>query len=180
MLREHSTLFMTKYKHIQGVHVIKHHIRLKEGSKSVAQKLRTFETVQQTALLMEVKKLLEAWFIYLVEDLEWVLPMVVTSKKNGNWQVCVDYKPLNVATKQDHFPLHFQDEILNLVSGHERYTVCDGNSDYFQIRIAKEDHHLHHSMGMFCLPSYAIWFDKRSNSSIRIPSLGKMRMSNVF
>ena len=44
-----------------------------------------------------------------------------------------------MATKRDHFPLPFQDEILNEVAGHKRYTVCDGYSGYFQISIAKED-----------------------------------------
>ncbi|MCO5574473.1 hypothetical protein L7F22_028258 [Adiantum nelumboides] len=73
------------------------------------------------------------------EDSEWVSPIVVTPKKNGKWRVCVDYKPLNAATKRDHFPLPFQDEILNKVAGYERYTVCDGYSRYFQIRIAEED-----------------------------------------
>ena len=51
----------------------------------------------------------------------------------------MDYKPLNAATKRDHFPLPFQDKILNEVAGHERYTVCDGYSRYFQINIAEED-----------------------------------------
>lgn len=46
---------------------------------------------------------------------------------------------MNIATKRDHFPLPFHDEILNEVSDHERYTVCDGYSRYFQIRIAQED-----------------------------------------
>ena len=139
MLRSHSALFITEYNHIKGVEVIKHHIHLKEGIKPVAQKLRRLGTIQQNALLMEVKKLLQAGFIYPVEDSEWVSPVVVTPKKNGKWRVCVDYKPLNAATKRDHFPLPFQDEILNEVAGHERYTVCDGYSGYFQIRIAEED-----------------------------------------
>ena len=78
-------------------------------------------------------------FIYLVEDSKWVSSIVVTPKKNGKWTICVDYKPLNAATKRDHFPLPFQDEILNEVAGHERYTVCDGYSGYFQISIAQED-----------------------------------------
>ena len=73
---------------------------------------------------MEVKKLTQAGFIYPVEDSEWVSLVVVTPKKNGKWRICVDYKPLNAATKRDHFPLPFQEEILNEVAGHERYTVC--------------------------------------------------------
>ncbi|MCO5557438.1 hypothetical protein L7F22_011002 [Adiantum nelumboides] len=89
--------------------------------------------------LAMVRELLNARFIYPVEDSEWVSPVVVTPKKNGKWRVCVDYKPLNEATKRDHFPLPFQDEILNEVAGYERYTMCDGYSRYFQIRIVEED-----------------------------------------
>ena len=90
-------------------------------------------------MLTEVKKLTRASFIYPMEDSEWVSPVVVTPKKNSKWRICVDYKPLNAATKRDHFPLPFQDEILNNLAGHERYTMCDGYSSYFQISIAKED-----------------------------------------
>ena len=139
VLKKHASLFISDYTHITGVTAVKHHIHLKEGSKPVVQRLRRLGVVQQNALLSEVKRLLEAGFIYPVEDSEWVSPVVVRPKKNGKWRVCVDYKPLNAATKRDHFPLPFQDEILNEVAGHERYIVCDGYSGYFQIRIAEED-----------------------------------------
>ncbi|MCO5560961.1 hypothetical protein L7F22_014581 [Adiantum nelumboides] len=126
---------------IKGVDVIQHHIDLKPDAKPVAQKLRRLGVVQQEALLTEVNKLLKAGFIYLVTNSKWVSRVVVTPKKNGKWRVCVDYKPLNAATKRDHFPLPFQDKILKEVAGHERYIVCDGYSGYYQIRIAKEDQH---------------------------------------
>ncbi|MCO5569099.1 hypothetical protein L7F22_022806 [Adiantum nelumboides] len=96
--------------------VVQHHINLKEGIKPTVQRLRRLRVIQQDALLSEV-----------------------TPKKNGKWRVCVDYKPLNAATKRDHFPLTFQDVILNEVAGYECYTMCDGYSGYFQIRIAEED-----------------------------------------
>ena len=118
---------------------MQHQINLKPNQKPVAQKLRRLGKIQQEALLTEVRILTKAEFIYPVEDSEWVFPVVVTPKKNGKWQICVDYKPLNATTKRDHFPLPFQDEILNEVAGHERYTVCDGYSGYFQMSIAKED-----------------------------------------
>ncbi|MCO5566703.1 hypothetical protein L7F22_020381 [Adiantum nelumboides] len=141
MFKRYPHLFITDYSMIKGVNVIQHHIDLKPDAKPVAQKLRRLGVVQQEALLFEVNKLLKAGFIYPVTNSEWVSPVVVTSKKNGKWRVCVDYKPLNAATKRDHFPLPFQDEILNEVAGHERYTVCDGYSRYYQIRIAEEDQH---------------------------------------
>ncbi|RYA37614.1 reverse transcriptase family protein, partial [Enterobacter cloacae complex sp. 2DZ2F2B] len=138
MLSNFTTLFIDEYDKITGIRVVQQHIKLKEGSKLVVQKLRRLGVIQE-ALLKEVRKLLEAGFIYLVEDSQWVSPVVVTPKKNGKWRVCVDYKPLNAGTKRDHFSLPFQEEILNEVAGHECYTVCDGYSGYFQIGIALED-----------------------------------------
>ncbi|MCO5613481.1 hypothetical protein L7F22_067758 [Adiantum nelumboides] len=111
MFKRYSHLFITDYSMIKGVNVIQHHIVLKPNAKPIAQNLRRLGVVQQEALLIE----------------------------NSKWRVCVDYKPLNTATKRDHFPLPFQDEILNEVAGHERYTICDDYSGYYQIHIAKED-----------------------------------------
>ncbi|MCO5558740.1 hypothetical protein L7F22_012326 [Adiantum nelumboides] len=81
---------------------------------------------QTEALGEEVDKLLKAGFICPVKTAEWVSPVVVTPKKDGRWRVCVDFKPLNAATKKDPYPLSFIDQILDSVAGHERYSVCDG------------------------------------------------------
>ncbi|MCO5550208.1 hypothetical protein L7F22_003690 [Adiantum nelumboides] len=142
MFKRYPYLFITDYSRIKGVDVIQHHIDLKPtDAKPIAQKLRRLGVVQQEDLVTEVNKLLKASFIYPVSDFEWVSSLVVIPKKNGKWRVCVDYKPLNATTKRDHFPLPFQDEILNEVAGHEHYTICNGYSGYYQIRIAKEDQH---------------------------------------
>ncbi|MCO5559071.1 hypothetical protein L7F22_012663 [Adiantum nelumboides] len=139
MLRKFPRLFAKDYTDVQGVDAIQHKVELKPEIKPKAQKLRRLGVIKEQALLKEVQKLLAAGFIYPVENSEWVSPIVVTPKKDGKWRVCVDYWPLNEATKRDHFPLPFQDEILNEVAGKEKYTVCDGYSGYFQIGIALED-----------------------------------------
>ena len=109
MLRRYPSLFISDYGEITGVTAVQHQINLKPNQKPVAQKLRRLGKIRQEALLMELKKLAQAGFIYPVEDSEWVSPVVVTPKKNGKWRICVDYKPLNAATKRDHFFLPFQD-----------------------------------------------------------------------
>lgn len=105
----------------------------------MVQRLRRLGVVQAEVLQKEVTNLLEAGFIFLVEDSEWISPVMVTPKKGKKWRVCVDFRPLNACTKRDHYPLPFQDEILDQVAGHEMYSVCDGYSGYFQIRIREED-----------------------------------------
>ena len=62
------------------------------------------------------KKLLSVGFIYPISDSQWVSPLVIVPKKGGKWRVCVDYRELNKATKKDHLPLPFIDQVLeNLV-----------------------------------------------------------------
>ena len=100
------------------------------------QRLRRMGQEQMQALQEEVNKLLKAGFIYPIDTSEWVSPAVVTPKKDGRWRVCVDLKPLNSAIKKDPYPLPFIDQILDLVTGYERYSVCDGFSGYFQLKIA--------------------------------------------
>ena len=51
------------------------------------------------------------------------------------WRVCIDYRKLNVATKKDHFPLPFIDQILDKLSGQGFYCLLDGYSGYNQLAI---------------------------------------------
>jgi hypothetical protein len=75
-------------------------------------------------------KLLHAGIIYLVHNSEWVSSFQVVPKNEGmtvvrndkkelipqrtitGWCMCIDYHKLEKATKKDHFPLPFIDEML--------------------------------------------------------------------
>ncbi|GJY11232.1 reverse transcriptase domain-containing protein [Tanacetum coccineum] len=110
---------------------------------------------KKTRLLEEVIKLLDAGLIYPISDSPY--PVQVVPKKEGmtvvknendelipqwtviGWRVCIDYRKLNNATRKDHFPLPFIDQMLERLAGHEYYCFLDGFSGYFQIPIAPED-----------------------------------------
>ena len=53
--------------------------------------------------------------------------------------MCIDCIKLNIATKKDHFPLPFIDQMLNMLAGHSHYYFLDGYSGYNQIAIAPKD-----------------------------------------
>ncbi|GJX51960.1 reverse transcriptase domain-containing protein [Tanacetum coccineum] len=55
------------------------------------------------------------------------------------WRVCIDYRKLNDATRKDHFPLPFMDQMLERLAGNEYYCFLDGFSGYFQIPIDPKD-----------------------------------------
>nr|GEW48189.1 reverse transcriptase domain-containing protein [Tanacetum cinerariifolium] len=105
----------------------------------------------------EVLKLLDAGLIYPISDSPWVSPVHCVPKKDGftvveneeneliptrlvtGWRVCIDYQKLNKATRKDHFPLLFMDQMLERLAGNEYYCFLDGFSGYFQILVDLKD-----------------------------------------
>ncbi|GKF11503.1 DNA-directed DNA polymerase, partial [Tanacetum coccineum] len=105
----------------------------------------------------EVIKLLDAGLIYPISDSPWVNPVYCVPKKGGmtiikndenelipirlvtRWRVCIDYRKLNDATRKDHFPLPFMDQMLEHLARNEYYFFLDGFSGYFQIPIDPKD-----------------------------------------
>ncbi|GKE39714.1 reverse transcriptase domain-containing protein, partial [Tanacetum coccineum] len=55
------------------------------------------------------------------------------------WRVCIDYHKLNEATRKDHFPLPFMDQMLERLARNDYYCFLDGFSGYFQIPIDPKD-----------------------------------------
>ncbi|GJR25007.1 reverse transcriptase domain-containing protein [Tanacetum coccineum] len=114
---------------------------------------------EKTALIKVLKssKLLDAGLIYPISDSPWVSPVHCVPKKGGmtvvtndenelvptrlvtGWRVCIDYRKLNEATRKDHFPLPFMDQMLERLAGNEYYCFLDGFSGYFQIPIDLKD-----------------------------------------
>nr|GEZ21699.1 reverse transcriptase domain-containing protein [Tanacetum cinerariifolium] len=105
----------------------------------------------------EVIKVLDVGMIYPIVDSPWVSPIHCVLKKGGmtvvsnenneliptrlvtGWRVCIDYRNLNDATRKDHFPLPFMDQMLERLVGNEFYCFLDGFSGYFQIPIDPQD-----------------------------------------
>jgi hypothetical protein len=55
--------------------------------------------------------------------------------------MCIDYRKLNKATKKDHFPLSFIDEMLERLANHAYFCFLDGYSGFMQIPIHPDDQH---------------------------------------
>nr|GEZ66320.1 reverse transcriptase domain-containing protein [Tanacetum cinerariifolium] len=87
----------------------------------------------------------------------WVSPVHCVPKKGGmtvikndknklvptrlvtGWRVCIDYRKLNEATRKDHFPLPFMDQMLERLVGNDYYCFLDGLFGCFQIPIDPKD-----------------------------------------
>jgi len=72
----------------------------------------------------DIDKLLQAGFIYLIDNVTWLILIVLVPKKNGSLRVCVDYMKLNVEMNNEPFPIPFCESILDVVVGHELVMRC--------------------------------------------------------
>ena len=105
-----------------------HRIVLDENAKTSIEHQRRLNPVMKEVVRKEVVlKLLNVGFIYAISDSSWVSPVHVVPKKGGftviineknelipartvaGWRVCIDYRKLNTATRNDHYPLPFID-----------------------------------------------------------------------
>ncbi|GJT53667.1 reverse transcriptase domain-containing protein [Tanacetum coccineum] len=159
VLKSHKRAIAWKLFDIKGINpeFCTHKILMEEDYKPAVQHQRRVNTKIHEVIKKEVLKLLDAGLIYPISDSPWVSPVHCVPKKGGftvvendenelipnrlvmGWHVCIDYQKLNDATRKDHFPLPFMDQILERLVGNEYYFFLDGFSGYFQIPIDPQD-----------------------------------------
>ena len=120
-----------------------HKILLEENAKTFIGHQRRLNPVMKEVVRKEVLKWLNSGFIYAISNSPWVSPIHVVPKKGGftvirnekneliptrtmtGRRVCIDYRKLNIATRKDHYPLPFIDQMLDRLAGHSHYCFLD-------------------------------------------------------
>ncbi|GJR54439.1 reverse transcriptase domain-containing protein [Tanacetum coccineum] len=151
VLKSHKRAITWKLSDIKGINseFCTHKILIEEDYKPAVQHQRRVNPNIHDVIKKEVEKLLDAGLIYPISDSPWVSPVHCVPKKCGftvvenneneliptrlvtGWRVCIDYQKLNEATRKDHFPLPFMDQMLERLAGNEYYCFLDGFSGYF-------------------------------------------------
>ena len=63
----------------------------------------------------------------------------IKTRRTTKWRVSIDYRKLNSATKKDHFPLPFINQILDRLARSSYFCFLDGYSGYNYIAIHLDD-----------------------------------------
>jgi hypothetical protein len=108
-------------------------------SRAVQQRMCCFDEERRRAIRVELRKLLEAVFIKEVFHPTWLANPILVKKKNGKWQMCVDYTSLNKACPKVPFPLPRIDQIVDSTAGCELLCFIDTYSGYHQIKMKESD-----------------------------------------
>jgi len=159
VLRDKQGAFGWKTSDLKGISpaYCMHRIHMEAECKPVVQPQRRLNPTMKEVVKKEVLKLLDAGMIYLISDSSLMSPVHVVPKKSGmtvmanekneliptrtvtGWRMCIDYRRLNTATRKDHFPLPFMDQMIERLAVQSFYFFLDGYSGYNQIVVAPED-----------------------------------------
>ena len=134
-----------------------HWIHLEDDSKSSVEPQRRLNPNLKEVVKKEIIILLDAGVIYPISDSNWDSPVHLVPKKGGitvvkndknkliptrtvtTHRMCIDYRKLNAATRKDHFPLPFINQMLERLANPQYYCFLDGYSGFFQIPIHPDD-----------------------------------------
>nr|GEU90449.1 reverse transcriptase domain-containing protein [Tanacetum cinerariifolium] len=159
VLKSHKRAIAWNLSYIKGINpkFCTHKILMEDDFEPAVQHQRRVNPKIHDVIKQEVIKFLEAGLIYPISDSPWVSPVHCVPKKGGfivvenedneliptrlvtGWRVCIDYRKLNEATRKDHFPLSFIDQMLERLAGKQYYCFLDGFSGYFKIPIDPKD-----------------------------------------
>ena len=150
VLRKHNEAIRWHISDLKGISppYYMHKIMMEKECRPVRQPQRRLNPSMKEEVQKEVLKLLEAGLIYPIFDNAWVSPVQVVPKKEGmivirnekndliptrtvtGWRMCIDYCKLNDATRKDHFPLPFMDQMLERLSRQSFYCFLNDYSWY--------------------------------------------------
>src|SRR3954464_6200225 len=69
----------------------------------------------------------------------WGWPVLFVTKKDGTERMCVDYRPLNLATIKNKYPLHKINDLYDQLTVSSVFSKMDLRLAYQQIKIRTED-----------------------------------------
>ncbi|KAG7559358.1 Ribonuclease H-like superfamily [Arabidopsis thaliana x Arabidopsis arenosa] len=171
-----------------------HRIHLENESYSSIEPQKRLNPNLKEVVKKEILKLLEAGVIYPISDSTWVSPVHCVPKKGGmtvikndkdeliptrtitGHRMCIDYRKLNSASRKDHFPLPFIDQMLERLANHPYYCFLDGYSGFFQIPIHPNDQ----EKTTFTCPYGTFAYKRMSFGLCNAPATFQRCMTSIF
>nr|GEY12080.1 reverse transcriptase domain-containing protein [Tanacetum cinerariifolium] len=151
VLKSYKRAIAWKLSDIKGIdpEFCTHKILMEEDFELAVQHQRRVNPKIYDVIKNEVYKLLDAGLIYPISDSPRVSPVQCVPKKGGfivveneenelistrlvmGWRVCIDYRKLNEATRKDHFPLPFMDQMLERLARNV-VSIALGHAGFYQ------------------------------------------------
>ncbi|GKF97225.1 hypothetical protein Tco_0293046, partial [Tanacetum coccineum] len=112
-------------------------IDLIPGATPVARAPYRLAPTEMKELSKQLQELLEKGFIR-PSSSPWGAPVLFVKKKDGSFQMCINYRELNKLTIKNRYTLLRIDVLFDQLQGSSVYSKIDLRSGYHQLRIREE------------------------------------------
>jgi len=131
-LKKNVDMFAWTPTDMSGVipNVITHRLSIFKEARPISQKKRDLGDEKRLTAKEEADNLLSVGFIREARYTTWLANVVMVTKSNGNWRMCVDYRNINSACLKDTYPLPNIDRLVNGAAGHKIMSFLDAYSGY--------------------------------------------------
>ena len=69
----------------------------------------------------------------------WGAPILFVKKKDGTFQMCIDYRQINKVTVKNKYPLPRIEDLFDQLKGASVFSKIDLQSGYYQLRVKEDD-----------------------------------------
>jgi hypothetical protein len=138
VVQEFSDVFLDDLPRMPPKRAIKFKIGLQPSTAPIAKAPYKMSPMELKELKVQLQGLLDKGYIC-PSTSPWGCPTLFVTKKDKELHLCVDYRPLNVVTIKNKYPLPRIDILFDQLAGAQVFSKIDLCSGYHQIKIHAED-----------------------------------------
>ncbi|GJU12423.1 putative reverse transcriptase domain-containing protein [Tanacetum coccineum] len=138
IVRDFPEVFPEDLSGIPPTRQVEFQIDLVHGVAPVAWAPYRLSPSEMKELLDQLQELSDKGFIR-PSSSPWGAPVLFVNKKDGSFQMCIDYRELNKLTVKNRYPLPRIDGLFDQLQGSSVYSKIDLRTGYHQLRVREED-----------------------------------------
>ncbi|GKA00584.1 reverse transcriptase domain-containing protein, partial [Tanacetum coccineum] len=138
VVRDFPEVFPEDLPGLPPTRQVEFHIELIPEAAPVARATYLLAPAEMKELAEQLKELSDKGFIR-PSSSPWGAPILFVKKKDGSFQMCIDYRELNKLTVKNRYPLPRIDDLFDQLQGSSIYSKIDLRSGYHQLRVREED-----------------------------------------
>ncbi|GJS81583.1 putative reverse transcriptase domain-containing protein [Tanacetum coccineum] len=137
-VRDFSEVFPEDLHGLPPSRQVEFQIDLVPGAAPVARAPYRLAPTELQELSTQLQELSDKGFIRSSSS-PWGAPVLFVKKKDGSFQMCIDYRELNKLTVKNRYPLPRIDDLFDQFQRSKVYSKIDLRSGYHQLRVQEED-----------------------------------------
>ncbi|GJS49182.1 putative reverse transcriptase domain-containing protein [Tanacetum coccineum] len=137
-LRKDHAMLRVDLSGIPSIRQVEFQIDLIPGATPVARGPYRLAPSEMKELSDQLKELSDKGFIR-PSSSPWGASVLFVKKKDGSFQMCIDYRELNKLRVKNRYPLLRIDDLFDQLQGSSVYSKVDLRSGYHQLRVREED-----------------------------------------